>query len=60
MIRGFHKFLQNNSNALLIAINFGRDAKKSQELVRTLGIEKQVIFIERLNANDLLNYYNMA
>ena len=60
LIRGFHKFLQNNPNALLIAINFGRDVKKSQELVRIMGIEKQVIFLEHLNASDLLNYYNMA
>jgi len=60
LIRGFQKFLQNNSNALLITINIGRDAKKSQELVTSLGIEKRVIFLERLNASELLNYYNIA
>ncbi len=60
LIRGFNKFLKNNPKALLITVNIGRDSQKSKELVKSLGIENNVYFLERLNSSELLNYYNLA
>lgn len=60
LIRGFSYFVKNNPNSILIVINHGVDVGKSHELVKSLGIENKVRFINALNSTELLRLYNLS
>lgn len=60
MIIAFSKFLKINSHTILIMVNWGKDKERSKELVKSLGIENNVLILEQLGAKDLLYYYNIC
>lgn len=60
IITAFGKFLKINPHAILIMINWGKDVQKSKELVKSLGIENNVLILEQLSAKELLYYYNIC
>lgn len=60
IIISFSKFLKINPHAILIIINWGKDRERSKELVKSLGIENNVLILEQLSAKELLYYYNIC
>ncbi len=61
LIKGFAKFVKNNSDAVLVMLNFGPDSNKTNELILKLGIKNNVKIInQRLDKNTLLEYYNRS
>jgi len=60
LINGFSEFVKQNPDSILICINIGKDIEKSHDLVKSLGIENNVRFMDRLNASQILHYYNLA
>ncbi|MEX0656986.1 MAG: glycosyltransferase [Nitrosopumilaceae archaeon] len=58
LIRGFSKFVQNNSNSKLIIVDRGIDSSKTHDLVNSLGIGNKVEFIlGPLTHSQLLKMY---
>jgi glycosyltransferase involved in cell wall biosynthesis len=59
IIKAFHK-LTNNSDfkrAKLFFIEKGQDTKASKEIIRLLGLEKKVVWLEPMNRKKLMTFY---
>ena len=55
------EFVNENPNSILIVVDRGIDSQKTHDLVKTLGMENKVLFVEGpLNSTELLHYYNLA
>jgi glycosyltransferase involved in cell wall biosynthesis len=61
LIYGFANFIKKNSNSLLIIVNRGPDVEATHDLINSLGIENNVIYLNGpLNSADLRKYYNLS
>jgi len=61
LLKGFAKFVETNPKSILIIIDNGEDSEKTHQLVRSLGLNEKVKFIDGpLNSSELLHYYNLA
>ena len=60
LIKGFATFVKSNPNSILLAVDWGKDSNRSKELIKSLGIEKNIKFLSLLSAKDLLYYYSIS
>ncbi len=57
LIKGFAQYLavaSNKKDSLLVLVEYGNDVQKSKELIKQLGIEKQVYWLPKLNRKDIM------
>jgi glycosyltransferase involved in cell wall biosynthesis len=60
MIKAFAKFVKDFPNSKLLMVAWSVDEIKSKELVETLGIEKNILWIKPVPKNSLIEIYNAA
>jgi len=61
LIHGFADFIKKHPNSLLVIVDRGPDAEATHELINSLEIEKNVIYLKGpLNSLDLRKYYNLS
>jgi len=61
LIKGYSNFVVKNPNSILIIANRGPDSTKTHNLVRSLGLEKNVRYVKGpLNHEELKKYYNLS
>jgi glycosyltransferase involved in cell wall biosynthesis len=60
MIKSFAKFIKDFPNSKLLMVSWSTDEIKSKELVKTLDIEKNVLWIKPVPKNNLIKLYNAA
>lgn len=58
LINGFAEYLKKDSlyikDSVLILMEYGGDVEKSKQLIKNLGIEKNVIWFKKMNRKDLM------
>ena len=61
-LRGFAGFIKKDYDAKLILVDWGttEDSKRSKQLIKALGIEQHVKWIQPLSKPDLIRMYNQA
>jgi glycosyltransferase involved in cell wall biosynthesis len=60
-IKGFSEFVKKYPNSLLIIVDRGIDSQKTHELINSLAINKNIMYVKGpLNSNQLLYYYNLS
>ena len=60
MIKAFAKFVKSFPNSKLLMVSWSIDETNSKKLVRTLGIEENVLWIKPVPKNILIKLYNAA
>lgn len=60
MIKAFARLLKDFPNSKLLMVAWSIDEQKSKDLVKTLGIEKNVTWIKPVPKNELIEIYNAA
>ena len=60
LIIAFHKYLRQNSKALLMMTGWGQDLARSKQLVHTLGIGQNVKWLPVVSKKTLVKYFNAS
>lgn len=61
LIKGFANFVNENPNSQLIIVDRGIDSEKTHDLIKKLGIEKQINFVEGpLDYLQLKHFYKIS
>jgi len=60
MFKAFEIFLKKFPNSKLIVVGWSIDEQKSKDLVNSLNISNNVIWLSPVNKTKLIEYYNLA
>lgn len=60
MISAFAKFVKKYPNSKFILVDWSIDKEKSKSLVKRLGIENNIVWINPVPKNQLIQYYNAS
>jgi glycosyltransferase involved in cell wall biosynthesis len=61
LIKGFAEFVKTNQESILVIVDRGVDSQQTHDLIKSLGIEDKIQFVNGpLNSTELLHYYNLS
>ena len=60
MIKAYSRFVKNFPNSKFIMVAWSDDEEKSKNLVNSLGVTDNIIWIKPVPKNQLIQYYNAA
>lgn len=60
MIKAFHKFHKEEPDSVLVIVDWSDDREKTRNLIKKLGLEKDVIYLGLMSKPRLIKWYNRA